>query len=200
LISKVTEMVTFVTTAMHRLYRLAEAQAGYFTTKQAAQAGVSRRVLSQRAHRGDIEQIRYGIYRLRDFPAQAFEDVAAACLWAGTDSAASHETALAIHGISDAMPATIHLTVPRAFRGKQWGVTIHRAPLPPDQREVRDGVPTTTIARTLQDIGVSGDPSLVQQAIEQAVARGLLSRRQLRTLVRKSPQLAPLVVDALMDE
>lgn len=192
-------MVTFMPDRARILYELAEAQAGYFTTSQAAQVGVSRRVLSQRANRGDIEQVRYGLYRLRDFPAQAFEDVVAACLWVGPDSAASHETALAIHGISDAMPASIHITVPRAFRGKQPGVTIHHAPLSEDQREVRESVPTTTIARTLQDVGVSSDPALVQQAIAQAVARGVLSRRQLRALVRQSPQLAPLVVDALMD-
>jgi predicted transcriptional regulator of viral defense system len=197
---KVTEMVTFMPNTMSSLYRLAEAQAGYFTTSQAARVGVSRRVLSQRAQRGDVEQVRYGLYRLRDFPAQAFEDVAAVCLWAGPDSAASHETALAIHGISDAMPATIHITVPRAFRGKQTGVTIHRAPLPDDQREVRDGVPTTTIARTLQDVGAASDPSLVQQAIQQAITRGVLSRRQVRALARQSPQLAAYVVDALTDE
>jgi predicted transcriptional regulator of viral defense system len=192
-------MVTFMSDTMRVLYELAEGQAGYFTTDQAAHAGVSRRVLSQRAQRGVLERVRFGLYRLRDFPTQPFEDVAAACLWAGTGCAASHETALAIHGITDAMPATIHITVPRPFWGKQPGVTIHRAPLPEKQREMRDGVPVTTIARTLQDVGASSDPSLVQQAIEQAITRGVLSRRQLRSLVRQSPQLAPLVVDALMD-
>jgi predicted transcriptional regulator of viral defense system len=193
-------MVTFMSDTMRVLYELAEGQAGYFTTAQATQAGVSRRVLSQRTQRGMLERVHFGVYRLRDFPAHTFEDVSAACLWAGADSAASHETALAIHGISDAMPASIHITVPRPFRGKQPGVTIHRAPLPGDQREMRDGVPTTTIERTLEDIGASSDPSLVQQAIEQAITRGVLSRRQLRALVRRSPHLAPFVVDALMDE
>jgi predicted transcriptional regulator of viral defense system len=197
---KVTELVTFMPNAMRTLYQLAEAQAGYFTTSQAAQVGVSRRVLSHRAQQGDLEQVRYGLYRLHDFPTQPFEDVAAACLWVGMDSAASHETALAVHGISDAMPASIHVTVPRAFRGSQLGVTVHHAPLPDDQREVRGGVPVTTIDRTLHDVAVSSDPSLVQQAVEQAITRGVLSRRQLRALVRKSPEIAPLVIDALADE
>jgi predicted transcriptional regulator of viral defense system len=185
---------------MRLLYQLSEQQAGYFTTGQAVQAGVSHRALSGRARQGDIEQIRHGIYRLRDFPAHPFEDVAVACLWVGMDSAASHETALAVHGISDAMPATIHVTVPRAFRGNQQGVIVHHASLQNDEREKRDGVPVTTIARTLRDVAVSSDPALVQQSVEQAITRGVLSRRQLRRLVRESPELAPLVVDVLADE
>jgi predicted transcriptional regulator of viral defense system len=197
---KITERVTFVSQTMRTLYDLAEAQAGYFTAAQAVAAGVSRRALSGRAQGGDIERLRYGLYRLRDFPVHPFEDIVAACMWAGPDSAASHETALVVHGISDAMPASIHLTVGREFRGRQPGVVIHHAPLSETDREIRDSVPVTTIARTLQDVAASSDPSLVQQAVDQAVARGALSRRQLRRLVRDTPTLAPMVVDALADE
>ncbi len=194
-------MVTFVSMAtMSTLYELAAGQAGYFTTAQAVEAGVSRRALSGRAKQGDIDQVRYGLYRLRHFPAHPFEDVIAACLWVGPDSAASHETALAIHGISDAMPASIHITVPRSFRGQQRGVVVHRALLPAEEQEVRDGVPVTTIARTLQDVVASSDPALVQQAVEQAVARDTLNRRQLRRMVRDTPALAPLVVGALAND
>ncbi|MPZ88433.1 MAG: hypothetical protein GEU81_10215 [Nitriliruptorales bacterium] len=183
---------------MSILYHLAEQQAGYFTTAQAVEAGVSRRALSGRAKRGDIHQVRHGLYRLRHFPAHPFEDVTAACLWVGPDSAASHETALAVHGISDAMPASIHITVPRSFRGQQRGVVVHRAPLPDEDREVRDSVPVTTIARTLQDVVTSSDPALVEQAVEQAVARGVLNRQQLRSMVCDTPALAPLVVTTLV--
>lgn len=185
---------------MRILYDLAEGQAGYFTTAQAVEAGVSRRALSGRARGGDVEQVRHGIYRLRQFPAHPFEDVAAACLWAGPDSAASHETALAIHGISDAMPPVIHVTVARPFRGRQAGVVIHVAPLPDDQRQVRDGIPVTTIGRTLQDVATASDPTLVRQAVIEAIHGGVLSRRQLRKIVRDTPELAPLVVDALTEE
>lgn len=185
---------------MRELYRLAEGHAGYFTAAQAVAAGVSRRALSGRASRGDVERVRYGIYRLRDFPAHRFEDVAAVCLWAGSDSAASHETALAVHGVSDAMPASIHVTVPRPFRGRQRGVVVHRAPLPDADREMRDGVPVTTIARTLADVATSSDPAVVRQAVEQAIDRDVLSRRRLRKLVTDVPQLAPVVVDVLSEQ
>jgi hypothetical protein len=106
-------------------------------------------------------------------------------------------TALTIHGTSDAMPASIHLTLPRPFRGHLQGVVIHRAPLPDQEREARDDVPVTTLERTLRDVASMSDPALVGQAIEQAIRRGVLSRRQLRTLVRDAPAIAPLVVDVL---
>jgi predicted transcriptional regulator of viral defense system len=185
---------------MRVLYQMAERQAGYFTARQATDAGVSHRALSGRVRTGDIERVRYGIYRLRHFPAHPFEDVAAVCLWAGPDSAASHETALAIHGISDAMPASIHVTVSRPFRGHQPGVIIHHATLDEGEREIRDSVPVTTIPRTLKDAATSSDPTLVSQAVQQAVTRGVLSRRQLRRMVRDTPDLAPLVVDALAED
>jgi predicted transcriptional regulator of viral defense system len=185
---------------MRILYELAERQAGYFTSAQAVDAGVSRRVLSGRTQAGDIERVRYGLYRLRDFPDQAYQDIVAVCLWAGQDCVASHETALMVHGISDAMPASIHITVPRVFRGRQAGVIIHHAPLPEADRETRDGVAVTTIARTLQDVAATSDPSLVQQAVDQAVRHGVLTRRQLRKIVRETPALGPLVVGALADD
>ncbi|HSJ46724.1 MAG TPA: hypothetical protein VK923_18765 [Euzebyales bacterium] len=58
----------------------------------------------------------------------------------------------------------------------------------------------TTIARTLHDVAATSDPALVEPAVAQAVARGTLRRRQLRTLVRDTPSLAPMVVGALAEE
>lgn len=185
---------------MRILYELAESQAGYFTASQAVAAGVSYRALSGRARHGDVEQVRYGIYRLRDFPAHRFEDVAAACLWAGSGSVASYETALAIHGISDAMPSAIHLTVSRPFRGRQDGVVVHHAQLLDGDREVRDGVPVTTIARTLGDVAGTSEPSLVRQAVEHAIGSGALSRRQLRRIATDHAKLAPMIVDILAED
>lgn len=182
---------------MTALYELAERQAGYFTAAQAGKAGVSSRALSGRVKRGDLDRARYGIYRLRRFPPHAHEDVVAACLWAGPDSAASHDTALVVHGISDAMPASIHVTVPRAFRGRQPGVVVHRAPLESSDREVRDSVPVTTLGRTLVDLSASGDPAVLRQTVDEALTQGRISHRQVRKLVRDHPQIATIVVDVL---
>lgn len=64
-------------------------------------------------------------------------------------------------------------------------------------REIRDSVPVTTLGRTLVDISASSDPTIVRQAVDEALSRGRISRRQVRKLVREYPELAPIVVDVL---
>ncbi|MFN2488279.1 MAG: hypothetical protein ABR529_00760 [Actinomycetota bacterium] len=84
--------------------------------------------------------------------------------------------------MTDAMPAKIHLTVPRPFRGRRQGVVLHHAPLEGNDRTVRAGVPITTVARTLADLARTSDPRTVATAAEQALNRELVSARRLRKL------------------
>ena len=167
-------------TSVDALYPLTERRAGYVTTAQAAEVGVSRQQLSYLARTGSHERVAHGIYRLRRLPAQRFEDVIVACLWAGDDAVASHDTALAIYELTDAMPATIHVSVPRRFRGRRPGVMVHAAPLDDGDRTERDGVPVTTVERTIADVLVRSGADLARPAAEQALERGLVTRRRLR--------------------
>lgn len=171
---------------LRRIYEMADDQAGYFTTAQGREAGISRRMLSHFVAQGDIMRVGHGLYRLVHYPAQPFEDVIAACLWAGAGAVASHETALSVYDLGDAMPAKIHITVPRPFRGRRSGVIVHHAPLSVGDRTVRDSVPVTTVPRTLLDVASTSDPSLVTRAVSEALERGLISRRGLKRLASQT--------------
>ncbi len=161
------------------LYNLAESQAGYFTTAQAVKSGVTRQLLAYHCDEGNLERVAHGIYRLRRFPAQPFEDLIVTCLWAGSDTVVSHETALAVYELGDAMPATMHITVPRRFRGRRSGVRVHQAALPAKDRSSYNGVPVTSVERTLIDVAATSDPSLALGAAEEALARGVTTRSRL---------------------
>ena len=176
----VKDTLTFVPTSIDALYRLAEPRAGYFTTTEASRAGVSRQQLSYLAGSGSIERVAHGIYRLRRFPAQRFEDVIVACLWAGEDSAASHDTALAVYELTDSMPARVHITVPRPFRGKRRGVVVHVAPLDVGERTSRAGVPVTTVERTVADIANESGTAAAIEVATEAIQRGLATPQRLR--------------------
>ncbi|MGH8907458.1 MAG: type IV toxin-antitoxin system AbiEi family antitoxin domain-containing protein [Egibacteraceae bacterium] len=174
--------------AMALLYRLAEHQAGHFTTGQARAEGVSDQLLRHHLNAGRIERATRGIYRLTHFPAQRHEDLIVVTLWAGQDSAVSHETALVVHGIGDAMPSRIHVTVPRPFRGARAGVMVHHAALDEDDRTVRDDVPVTTVERTLLDISGRSDVCLARAAARDALEHGLTTRRRLSRALERRPK------------
>jgi predicted transcriptional regulator of viral defense system len=177
--TKVQDIFSFMPTSIDTLYTTAEAQAGYFTAAQARGLGISHQQLYYLSRTGSIERAAHGIYRLTRFPGQPFEDVMVATLWAGRESVASHDTALAVYGLTDAMPAVIHITVPRRFRGKMKGVEVHIAPLQPGERGVRDGVPVTSPSRTIQDIAARYGADAATEAAEQALSRGIVTRDRL---------------------
>ncbi len=108
-------------TRFDELVSLAEEHDGLFTSEQARDSGFTDSVLSRLAQRGRIERTARGVYRIPYVPINRFSQYREAILWAqahrGPQTVAlSHETALAIFGISDANPAAIHVTVPKSAR------------------------------------------------------------------------------------
>lgn len=129
----------------------------------------------------------HGIYRLHRFPVHRFGDLIATALWAGPGSAVSHDSALAVYGLGSAMPAVVHITVPRAFRGKRPGVIVHSASLSSAEITLRDDVPVTKVERTLCDVASIGDPSMAGDAAREAIERGLTTRARLSETVDERP-------------
>ncbi len=178
---------TFMTIHADAIYELAEGQSGYFTTTQAAAKGISRQLLRHHIAAGTIQRVAHGIYRLARFPSQPFEDIVIAALWAGPDSVASHETALTIHRLSDAMPNQIHLTLPYRFRGQRAGVVIHNAPINNTERTRRDNVAVTTAERTLIDVALRSDPTVFRSALRDALEQGMTTDRRLQLAIANHP-------------
>ena len=162
-----------------RLFDVAERHGGYFTTAEALGASISNRVLTHYVGRGVLERVAHGIYHLVAYPSHAHSDLLVATLWAGSGSAVSHESALAVYAVAQAAPPVIHLTVPRPFRGRRPGVRIHLADLPASATQVWDDVPVTSVERTLIDVATTSDPSLVRDAVHESLERGLTTRTRL---------------------
>jgi predicted transcriptional regulator of viral defense system len=160
-------------------YELAARHGGFFTTAEASQAGISYRQLSYYVASEALERVSHGVYRLIDYPLHPHGDMIAATLWAGPDSAISHESALAVYRLALAMPPVIHLTVPSSFRGRRDGVRIHHEKLEPDERRLWDDVPVTTVERTIIDVSRSSDRSLLRDAVRESLEQGLSTRRRL---------------------
>ena len=162
------------------LYEIAESQAGYFTAQQAREVGFSWERLSSNVKNGKFLRVNRGIYRLVHFPGSAHEDLFVAWLRTGPSSTISHESALSVYELTDVLPGTIHVVVPRTASRRHKGLRLHTNRLEPKEITRREGLPLTTAARTIADVAVSGlADEQIRQAIQEALQRGLASREEL---------------------
>jgi predicted transcriptional regulator of viral defense system len=182
------------------LYAISEAQAGYFTTAQAKEAGYSRGLLAHHAKAGAFERVRPGVYRLRRFPASPREDLYIAWLEAGERAVVSHDSALELYGLSDLLPAETHLTLPRTSSRRRRSIRMHTKGLDSSEITARDGLPVTTVARTIADVARSGAAAeLVEQAVHEALDRGLVGETELRQQASKRGGRAKRAILAALD-
>ncbi len=175
--------------AWQSLYDVAAAQEGVFTTRQAAAAGYSAPLLAHHQKAGRITRIQRGIYRLVHFPPGDHEDLVAAWLWADAVGVFSHQTALSLHGLSDALPAKIHLLLPLGWKQRRLrvprGLVLHFADVATTARTWIGAVPMTAVLRTLTDCAQAGiAPDLLRQAARQALTRGLVTKSELKEVER----------------
>lgn len=189
----------------HRaLFDIASEQMGYFTTEQARGCGFSKVMLTYHTQSGRFLRLRYGLYRLRDYPSSPREEVMEAWLTVGRDVAiVSHESALELLGLSDVIPNAIHLTIPRSKRYLRHppGTKIHTTTSPPLSSDVtvRDGIRLTGVARTIFDAAEAGTaPEQVEMAVMQAITRGLTTLGRLEVEAeRRSMRVKHMVSQAV---
>jgi predicted transcriptional regulator of viral defense system len=192
---------------MDELYALAEEHDGLLVSKDARALGIQDSVLVRLAQRGRLERMSRGVYRIAHFPADRFSQYREAVLWAQASQgperiALSHETALLIYGISDVNPARVTLTVPMSARLRrerpEW-ITIHRADLSAEEISKHEGMPVTSVERSVMDVlSTTHRVDIAQKAIVDALREGLLSAAQasgLRKRVSRSVHGLSLVTN-----
>ncbi|MBI3971554.1 MAG: type IV toxin-antitoxin system AbiEi family antitoxin domain-containing protein [Chloroflexi bacterium] len=168
------------------LFDVASEQHGYFTADQAHACSFTWRTLLYHTKRGRFIRIRRGLYQLRDYPSSPHEEVVAAWLAVGREHAVvSHESALDLLELSDVIPDSVHVTVPRSRRGLSPppGATVHTAsrPLRPDEVMTVDGIRVTSAARSIAEAADAGvGPEQIELAVAQALERGLATPDELR--------------------
>ncbi len=179
--------------AAQTLAALAHTQGGYFTTKQAAEAGYGYRHLDYHETAGNFERVDHGLYRLPTVPRGEHDHLIRLSLWSRNQrdepqAVVSHVTALVLHELTELLPNEIHLTVPRPFRKPApRGCVLHKAALAPKEVEERAGFRVTTPLRTLFDAAAGGvSTEEIGKAVTDALARGLVRRKALEDAVKQS--------------
>ncbi len=164
---------------------VAENHDGVVSSRAAREAGISPSALYKMAKRGRLQRISRGLYRLIIFPISAskWSEFHEAIGWArssmGPPAAISHESALVLHEISDAMPSKIHISIPKRSRFQRRTIPprieVHSADIDPTDLTEREGIPVTTVRRTILDVIVAGRTDLASQAIRDAAKAGILT-------------------------
>ncbi|MDR2620209.1 MAG: hypothetical protein LBC29_03685 [Propionibacteriaceae bacterium] len=164
------------------LWEIALDQYGYVTTFDTVRFGVSPGELRKLASRRKLVRVFQGVYRFPEFPVSTNDQFMEAVLWARDPLAVlSHETALDVRELSDVNPNVIHVSVPKRknlIRRKEMpGVfVVHYENLAPEQRGWWEQIPCVTAETAIDQSIVSlPRPDLLQQAIDKAVARGLIN-------------------------
>jgi predicted transcriptional regulator of viral defense system len=184
---------------MDELFEIAEENDGLFMAKEARERGITGSVLSRLAQRGRLERAGRGVYRIPhyrpDRMAQYREAILLLRSSRGPEQVAlSHETALAIYGISDANPSRIHVTAPnraRLRRQRPKWIVIHRGELKDTDINRHEGLPVTSIEKTLSDVlDETGRLGLVRQALRDARKEGYVNADEAARLRRKVDRYA----------
>jgi predicted transcriptional regulator of viral defense system len=188
---------------MYGLQALALGQGGYFDRGDAQAHGVSDRLLHHYIHTGRFERVFPGVYRLTIAPLSPRDDLLQAWVWSSYRGAISHESALALFGLSDVLPSQVQVTVPPSFRRHTDRFDVYHAELAEADTLPYEGLRVTTPARSIADAAATGTgPEQIHLAVAQALARGLASPAQLRAAAgrphyRHRRSVLPLIEEAL---
>jgi very-short-patch-repair endonuclease len=172
-----------------RLSTLARQQYGLITREQLrrvgfGEAGIDERIRTKRLHR-----LHRGVYALGHDALKSEAYWLAAVLACGPGAVLSHAGAAAHWNIRQSAAATIDVTVPtRAGRTKRTRIRVHRSGrLSPEETTIHEGIPTTTVARTLLDLADVMAPQALERAIGEADYLGLLDMTSLIAVVEANP-------------
>jgi very-short-patch-repair endonuclease len=165
--------------------RIAAAQHGVISSRQISELGISPRAVRDRVASGRLHRIHRGVFAVGHPKLTREGRWMAATLAGGPGSALSHRAAGAHHGLR-AWNGVADLIVP-SWRASTPAVRFHTVVLPPDEVSIVDGIPTTTVPRTIFDLASVLDRHGLEQIIREAEVRRLADPLSLPDLIQRHP-------------
>jgi very-short-patch-repair endonuclease len=164
--------------------RLAAKQHGLVSRPQAIATGLTTRQVQARVTAGLLVAVHRGVYRMAGAPPTPSQVLLAACFAGGEGAVASHRSAAAIWRLRGVeRPQCPEITVHGTSSVHVRAVVVHRTSrLRSPDVGMRDGIPATSVPRTLLDLGAVA-PWLVEAAMEDALFRGLTTPGSLRRVL-----------------
>jgi very-short-patch-repair endonuclease len=152
---------------------LAKRQYGLFSRLQALKRGQTQRKLDLALAASRLTHEAEGVYGMPGWPESWWREVWRAFLATGPDAVVSHETAAAVHRLTNFPRGRIVLTTKHGDH--HWhGLADMRqsTDLRPEHVRIRDGLPVTTPVRTLFDLAAVTGRERLATAVEDAHITG----------------------------
>ncbi|MFH0879757.1 MAG: type IV toxin-antitoxin system AbiEi family antitoxin domain-containing protein [Lentisphaerota bacterium] len=152
------------------LEAISSMQGGFFTTKQAVNAGYNDSVHPYHLRNGDWIRSYRGIYRLSSMEPPEWPELIIYSLWSRDrndmpQGIYSHETALMIHGLIPRTDRVLDMTVHKLFR-KNCTIPkilkLYKNTMAESDWETRAGFRVATIERTFSDLEGTSNPQLLE--------------------------------------
>lgn len=169
-----------------RIARLAERQYGVVSRRQLLSLGFSRREIEARIKTSRLNRLHPGVYAVghRVIPREG--RWMAAVLTSGPDAVLSHWSAAALWMIRPNARTRIDITVPHRSRSSER-IRRHLSQVPDDERTVEEGVPVTTVPRTILDLAATESADVVENLLRESEYLQLSDGLSLPDLVERYP-------------
>jgi very-short-patch-repair endonuclease len=183
---------------------LAEGQFGVVSRRQLLGLGFSRREIETRIHGRRLNPLHPGVYAVghRLIPSEG--RWIAAVLATGPGAVLSHWSAAALWMIRPSSRSVIDVTSAQKGRSWKW-IRRHHKGLPEDETTVEEGLPVTTVPRTILDLAAFENADVVENLLREAEYRHLWDAMSLPDLVERYPgrrgvRRVRLALDRLKEE
>jgi len=183
-----------MTNVVARASHIAAGQWGLLTTAQAANEGISRLQLARLADAGVLQRVGRGVYATT---SSAGEHLSLRAAWLALDPAhtaelrlvnpiaagvVSHASAAGLHQLGDLLDDQHEFTLAQRKQTARAGIRIHRGDLLAQDVTIVQGLPVTSVERTIADLLRAGhDPEHVAQIIGAGMRRGVVDLTDLAT-------------------
>jgi Protein of unknown function (DUF559) len=149
--------------------------------------GITGSALTRRVRAGRLERIYRGVYAVGHNQRTREADWIAAVMACSPGAVLSHLDAAALWGIYESRRTEIHVTTTARSARRLPGIKVHRARrLDPADVTLKDGIPVTTVARTLIDMTDLETTDRVLRAIREAEYLGLLDLDAVNAAVQRA--------------
>ena len=155
---------------------LAAAQHGAFARRQVIHAGGDDHLILRRCRDGAWVRVRTGVYVLAGLPPDPERELWIAWLAVGDDAVASYETAAERQRVHPVVRGRLVFTTTHGDHHRLTGITVHQLrDVLPHHVHLVDGLPCTTVPRTIVDLAAIYRIARLRQVLENAVNDGLVT-------------------------